>query len=347
MKDRSPRILAIVLAAAGFVVSGVLEYVHAKTYLLPHADSFCSIDATLDCSAVALSRFSVLGGIPMPIWGAAGFVAMFAAIRRRSALVLPLTGFASLASIALLVESVAYVGSVCLLCEAVHVLSLLLFGVALWQRKAWRTKPDREALIGIGAFPASLLLIALLLAPRYWEPLTWQTQVPHDTGVTADGHPWVGAAEPVVTVQEWVDYGCPHCAMASNRMRMRLVHDGDEIRVIRRHEPRMRCTKINKGCVPLRSALCAQAQGKFWEMDSWLFVHAPGNRSLDTTVGARALDLDVEAFERCLVSDATWASAKAISLEARAMKIRMTPTYLVDGEKLNTKAVHEHLDGAL
>lgn len=347
MKDRGPRLFAIVLAAAGFVVSGVLEYVHAKTYLLPHADSFCSIDATIDCGTVALSRMSVLLGIPLPVWGAAGFLMIGSAIKRRSILTLPLTAFATLASVGLLFESLLHVGAVCLLCEAVHVLSLLLLVVATWQRKAWREKPDRETLLGIGLFPGSLLLIALLLAPRYWEPLTWQKAVPYATGVTEDGHPWVGAEGPKIVVEEWVDYGCPHCAMATNRMRMRMVHDGDEIRVVRRHEPRMRCNKINKGCGPLRAALCAQQQDKFWEMDSWLFVHAPANSGLDTTVGAEALGLDVEAFSQCIEADATWTKADGLWREARQMKIKNTPTYVIDDEKLDTKSAHEKIDAAL
>lgn len=342
--------LAIVLAAAGFVVSAVLEYVHVKTYLFPARDSFCTLDATFDCGTVALSRLSVVLGIPLPVWGGAGFLAIASAAWRRSRLLLPLTGFATLASIGLLLEAVLHVGAVCLLCEAVHVLSLLLFVVALWGRKGFDVAPNRETWIGIGLFPASLLLVAMFLAPRYWEPLSWQTKVPHATGVTDDGHPWVGAAEPKVTVEEWVDYGCPHCAMATNRMRMRLVHDADEIRVIRRHDPRMSCAKVSEGCVPLRAALCARDQGKFWEMDSWLFVHAPGHRNLDTAVGAERLGLDVAAFATCLEADATWTEAGGIARTARQTKILNTPTYIFRGEsedKVGTKAAHERLDTAL
>ncbi len=347
MKDRSPRIFAIVLAAAGFVMSGVLEYVHAKTYLLPASDSFCTIDATFDCGTVAMSRLSVVLGIPLPVWGAAGFLAIGSAVWRRSKLVLPLTAVATLASIALLAEAVLHVGAVCLLCEAVHVLSLLLFIVAIVGRRRFDQPPDRETLIGVGLFPSSLLLIALLLAPRYWEPLTWQTNVPHATGVTEDGHPWVGAEDPKIVAEEWVDYGCPHCAMATNRMRMRMVHDGDEVRIVRRHEPRMLCKKAGQGCGPLRAALCAEAQGKFWEMDSWLFVHAPGHRRLDTSEGARALGLDVGAFETCIESDEIWTRAGAIARTARKSKILQTPTYVVEGKHLDAKTVHERIDDAL
>ncbi|MBL4688604.1 MAG: thioredoxin domain-containing protein [Nannocystaceae bacterium] len=347
MKHRSPRIFAIVLAAAGFVVSGVLEYVHAKTYLYPASSSFCSIDATLNCGTIAMSRFSVLLGIPMPVWGAAGFLAIGAAVWRRSKLVLPLCAVATAASVALLLESLLHVGAVCLLCEAVHGLSLILLLVAVLGRKTFDQAPDREALIGIGLFPSSLLVIALLLAPRYWEPLTWQTDVPHATGVTENGQAWVGASEPTVIVEEWVDYNCPHCALASNRMRMRLVHDADALRVVRRHEPRMLCKKIGKGCKPLRAALCAEAQGKFWEMDSWLFLHAPGPQLLELSNGARTVGLDVAKFERCLDATSTWTRAADIARAARKTKIIQTPTYIIDGQRYDAKTVHAYLDDAL
>lgn len=347
MKDRGPRLLATLLAVAGFVVSGVLEYVHAKTYLAPATDSFCKVGADFDCGAVALSRLSVILAVPLPVWGAAGFWAMGVAAWRKSKLLLPLATVATLASAGLLAEELLHVGSICLLCEGVHALSLLLLIVALWWRKTFTNAIDRDTIVSGLVLPAALPLLAMVAAPRYWQPLTWQDEVPHATGVTEDGHPWVGAQEPVVVVHEFIDYGCPHCALASNRMRMRLVSDGDEIRVVRRHEPRMRCKTTNRGCIKLRAALCAGEQDAFWRMDSWLFVHAPGNANLDTVEGARSLGLDTEAFARCLEAEETYQQADAHAREARKLRIRATPTYIVDGEKYEPGQIQELLDDRL
>ena len=99
-----PRALPVVLALLGLAVSIVLEQVHVKTYLAPGADSFCSVGQTFDCNQVALSRFSVLLGVPMPIWGIAGFLAMLVAAWHRLRLLWPLAGLATLASVCLLLE---------------------------------------------------------------------------------------------------------------------------------------------------------------------------------------------------------------------------------------------------
>ncbi|MCA9707716.1 MAG: hypothetical protein KDK70_17835, partial [Myxococcales bacterium] len=232
-----PRVLPVVLALVGLATCGVLEAVHVKTYLLPSADSFCSVNEQFDCSTVAMSRLSVLGGLPMPLWGAAGFLAMLLAAWWRLRLLWPLTAFATLASVGLLLEELLHVGSVCLMCEGVHVLSLLLALVAWrWHRKHGQPT-TATSLVRVTVLPGGLALATILLIPPYWAPLAWQQGVPLPHGTTDEGHPWVGAEEPVLTVEEFVDYGCPHCAIATNRTRRRLAKDGDRLRVVRRHQP--------------------------------------------------------------------------------------------------------------
>lgn len=334
MNKEVPRLLPTLLAAAGLVVSGVLEWIHAKTYLVPSADSFCSVNESFDCSTVALSRLSVLMGVPMPIWGAAGFVAMLIAAWRRSWLLWPLAGFSLLASIGLLAEELLHVGSVCLMCEAVHVLALALAIVAWrWHRKLG-TKPSRTELFSTAAVPATMVLATALVVPPYWTPLTWQDTVPHPIGVDDNGRHWVGAEDPEITIEEFVDYGCPHCAIATNRTRRRLAKDGDRLRVIRRHQPRMRCNERNHGCVTLRAAYCAGVQEHFWQMDAWLFAHAPGRGDVDVLQGAQALGLDEASFVLCLEDPKTYAWADGEAAAARRLKITMTPTYRIDGEKI-------------
>lgn len=347
MSKEVPRLLPIVLAAAGLVVSGVLEWIHVKTYLLPSVDSFCSVNESLDCGAVALSRMSVLLGVPLPLWGAAGFLAMLVAAWRRSWLLWPLAGFSAIASVALLLEELLHVGSVCLMCEAVHLLALLLAVVAFrWHRK--HGEPiGRGAALSILAVPTTIVLATVLIVPPYWAPLTWQDEVPHATGLDDEGHEWVGAEQPVLTIEEFVDYGCPHCAIATNRTRRRLARDGDRLRVVRRHQPRMRCNARNHGCIAARAAHCAGEQDHFWQMDAWLFAHYPGRADVDVLEGARRLGLDEPSFMICLEDAATYAWADAEASAARELKINVTPTYRVDGRKLMPDELEAILDERL
>lgn len=332
------RLLPLTLATLGLVVSGVLEWVHVQTYLVPSGESFCRIDQTFDCGEVALSRLSVVLGVPTPVWGAAGFVAMMVAAWQRLRLLWPLAALSALVSIGLLLESVLHVGALCLLCEAVHALTLALAVIA------WRShrRHGRSAELGAWSWfsvlgvPAAMLLATATLVPPYWAPHAWQTAVPHATGTDDDGHPWVGAREPTLVVEEFVDYGCPHCAVATNITRRWLARHDDELRVVRRHQPRMRCTEINKGCIGMRAAHCAAAQGKFWEMDAWLFANMPG-RDVDVLEGARALELDETSFVLCLSDPATFAWANAEAKAVRQLKIIETPTYRVEGETMHLR----------
>src|SRR5438034_9587370 len=128
------RRLPALLAAVGLLSSVALEVVHVRAYLDPSASSFCSAGARFDCATVALSRLSVVGGVPVPVWGILGFSAMLIAALRRSGWLLPLSAIAAVASVILLGAELVAIHSVCLLCEAVHVVSFALFYVAFRDR---------------------------------------------------------------------------------------------------------------------------------------------------------------------------------------------------------------------
>ena len=91
------RLPAVAVALFGLVLSLGLELVHYRAYMMPSAASFCSVGAAFDCASVALSRYSVLLGVPAPLWGVAGFLAMLAAAWLRSRWLLPLSLLATLA----------------------------------------------------------------------------------------------------------------------------------------------------------------------------------------------------------------------------------------------------------
>src|SRR5690606_29183196 len=78
------------LIIVGLILSLVLEYVHAKTFLVPAADSFCSVGESFDCAAVASSKYSVFLGLPWALWGLLGFMTMLIASLRRSLWLWPL-----------------------------------------------------------------------------------------------------------------------------------------------------------------------------------------------------------------------------------------------------------------
>ncbi|MEZ4454421.1 MAG: vitamin K epoxide reductase family protein [Nannocystaceae bacterium] len=339
------RRLPTVLALLALLLSIGLEAIHVRAYLDPSVASFCAFDAKLDCDSVALSRSSIFLGIPVAIWGFAGFWAILSAIRGAWGLFLPLTAVAAAATTGLLVVELAVIGSLCVFCEAVHLLSLALLWIA-WRRRdleATRAILRRPVeLLSASIVPIGLLVIARLFTPPYWALASWVEGLELAQGVDEEGHPWVGATSPTITVHEYVDYGCPHCAVAAGRMRVRVTDDPESLRVVRHHYPRMRCVgrvAVAERCTPARAAVCAGAQGRFWEMDSWLFLHAPGVAMIDADEGARAVGLDLQAFQRCMKDPAIYERVDAEVKAAGLVKIRETPAYIVDGQRMTPQEV--------
>ncbi|MGB1013834.1 MAG: DsbA family protein, partial [Nannocystaceae bacterium] len=193
--------------------------------------------------------------------------------------------------------------------------------------------------------PAIILVLVHVFTPHYWVLASWKSgpQLPH--GVLEDGRPWIGAEQPAVTVVEYVDYSCPHCALAASRMRIRVADHADTIRLVRHQQPRMRCLPAIPGqrCLYVRAAICAGDQDKFWEMDDWLFSHIPGVLRFDPEEASQDVGLELEAFTTCLDDEATFKRAEVEAKAARLKKIRETPMYEIDGEKLTPTGMVDEL----
>ncbi len=337
MQEKQGR-LSVLLAAAGLLISIVLTFLHVQAYLDPGTASFCAVNAEFDCDAVALSPYSVFLGIPLAAWGVVGFIVLFLAAGKRSPTLFPLALFATLASVAMLVVELQLIGSVCLFCEVVHLLCLGLL-VTSWrdgQVKHLRSylQNRRQVAIDFG-IPAVLLVLIHLFTPPYWVLASWASGPQLPRGVTEDGRPWIGAEQPVVTVYEYVDYSCPHCALAASRMRIRVAEHADQIRLVRHQHPRMRCVPAyGTKCLFVRAAICAGDQGKFWEMDDWLFGHIPGVLRFDPDRVSREVGLDVDELQRCIADESTYKRADIEVKTALKKKIRETPMYEIDGKRL-------------
>jgi len=324
-----------ILAAVGFLLSGILEWIHIQTNVFPAADSYCSVGAKLDCTAVAASPHSVVLGLPLAVIGLAGFLALFIASRQRSVWLLPLSALAAAASLALAALSAISLGTFCLLCEAVHLTAVALLVVVVKRRAALTgSYQDRSTLAGVLGFPALLLLATWVSLPPYWAAFSYKGVPPLPTGVTADGVPWIGAAsEPTHVVDEFTDYTCPHCKVGAARS-LRLLAKHPKVRLVRHQNPRMRCVPGTSACLPARLAGCAAQQGRFWQADRYLFAYADARSKLDVPRFAKEVHLDRARLEACSKAPDAYAEAERGFELARKRRLRDTPGYLVDGRRV-------------
>ncbi len=346
--------LPALLAAVGLLVSIGLEALHVQTYLNPAWSGFCAVGERLDCTTVALSRYSVFLGVPVAIWGIIGFATIVWSARKRQELLLPLAALAAVASTVLLIIEIVAIGSICMFCESVHLISLGLL-LVVWRRRD-RIDMSTGYLRSYGriardlALPAACLLVIGLFFPKYWLLATWKSGMTLNNGVDEDGRPWIGAEQPELVIHEYVDYACPHCAIASGHMRVRVGRSPNKIRLVRHHYPRMHC--MTKGsdelgmfrCTYARAAICAGEQGRFWEMEDWLFRNVTWDaKQWQLEKAAKAVDVDLEKLDACMKSRETYERAERDVEEALSHKIRNTPGYLVDGEKLDHSQLVERI----
>jgi len=337
---------ALALALAGLACALYLARLHQQA----HAGiaSFCAINETFDCDRVATSRYSVLLGLPVAVWGVFAFGAASAlaawALARRGTGSFPrgllfLVALASVgACVALALVSKLLIGAWCIVCAASWAAALGLLAAAV---RACRPEgvpaAVREDLAAVRANPASTAALATLavavvasaaaLYPRYWERPAPGAALPAAGKRAAAGHP--------VVIYEFSDYECPFCARAHEETKAFLASRPD-LKLVRRHFPLdPSCNPAVKkaihpvACALARAGICAEAQGKFAQMDDALFANQEARRSIFEL--ARRVGLDVPRFEKCLGSRET-AERLALDIAAGVRdQIPATPAFLVDG----------------
>jgi protein-disulfide isomerase/uncharacterized membrane protein len=155
------------------------------------------------------------------------------------------------------------------------------------------------------------------------------------------GHQWIGAAEPRVVIEEFTDYECPFCRRAHLQLRALMARNPQGMRVVHRHYPLDHsCNSAIKGefhlraCMLSRVAYCAGEQGRFWEMNDYLFQHAQTIRrdKLSAHELAERLELDLERFDCCVKAGDTDEHLQRDIADGIELGLRGTPAYVIDGQ---------------
>jgi protein-disulfide isomerase len=249
------------------------------------------------------------------------------------------------------------------------VINLALFALALFDLRraqervgaafardcyALLNRPRKLLLVG-AAGALALLSLQLAITP-YWQAAGWSDLPELPQGEDEDGHHWIGAEEPRVTVVEFSDYECPHCRKAHKDARLLAAEFPGEVRVVHRHLP------LDRGCHPGLSrefhrhacrfaiaAECAGEQQRFWEMNDALFAIQDTVRSTDVSVVELAvrLGLDRSRFQECMD---TSRGRKRVARDldaALARRLNSTPTFLIGNKRWIGRLPRSALDQAL
>jgi protein-disulfide isomerase len=199
----------------------------------------------------------------------------------------------------------------------------------------------KNRILIVGTCIIALLFIATkLYLPHYWnlENSPISTNLP--TGVTESGHPWIGAENPVLTIEEYTDYQCFQCAKTHFMLRSLIENNRTSLRLVHRHYPMDQefnstvvqdVFHIGSGKMALL-AIYAMTQNKFWQMNDALFQLARSREPFNTRYLAEKTGIPSPELVAALSHPDT---NKLLNLDIRqGMKLRITgtPSFVIEGK---------------
>ncbi len=364
---------AAVASILGIALSVELTLVHVRVHSNPATRSFCTLSEHVSCDRTAQSGYSLFAGVPLSLWGVFGYtllllLAIWGWQTRRAFVVAPFAVIAAGCAVSSLI--LAYISGVllrnlCLLCVATWIVDWTSFVVACkltnrvgiselrrQVRQIWRSRRPLvlATLAGIGC----VVLGMRLVIPDAWASGRVSRVVPGTklmananrlspnihlpSGLDDAGHPYIGSATPRLSITEFADYQCPHCANAHVEMRELVAKNPGTIRIVHRHFPLdNQCNSLvqrpfhTRACSYARLAACAALAGKFWDANDYLFDHGRDEAPITAESLAKVLNLDAANLRQC----ADKAGAEIVKQdieEGLQLRIEGTPSFLVDGK---------------
>ena len=134
-----------------------------------------------------------------------------------------------------------------------------------------------------------------------------------------------------VTILEWSDFQCPFCREVQPVLGRLLAEFPQQVRLVFKDFP----LRSHELAVPAAlAARCASTQGRFWEYHDLLFAAQPAFAHDELVRYAQRLGLDVARFTECLDAARFQEDVTADQREGRAAGVRATPTFFVNGQKI-------------
>uniref|UniRef100_UPI00405769D4 vitamin K epoxide reductase/DsbA family protein n=1 Tax=Candidatus Electronema sp. TaxID=2698783 RepID=UPI00405769D4 len=352
------------LVLTGLAVALYSAHSHYQNYTDPLYSSFCAISKAINCDTVAQSPWSILFAIPVAWWGVFFYVFfLFILLTEDRRNLAAWQGFflvmniASIVTLVLAVIAVTQIRSLCLVCLATYIITFFLtYTCWLGKRRCKEavakgaegfsaTLQKKDALrnysTAAGVFCLSLLLLYGLM-PRYWLLAPTETDISHlPHGLTEDGHPWIGAEKPEITIEQFSDYQCFQCSKMYLLLRQMLAAHPDSLRFVHRHYPLDH--KVNSVIVPepfhqgsgdlAKIAILAALRDKFWQTNDLLYAlmrnkvqEIPLQKIADKT------GLDRNELSAALLHPDIAELLRRDIWQGMKLGITGTPAFLIDGQ---------------
>lgn len=355
----TPVLLFIAIGTASCLY---LATVHYRNYVDLNYASICAISKAINCDTVAQSPYSILFGLPLAHWGAFGFTLLCLMVfNTKDQLGLPLWWIVFALGLTGSFVSVYYgyissikIDSYCIFCLVCYLcifsitfLSFIIirrFNIQLNLTPIWESTRDsllRKINIWILCILCFSNVTLQLFLPHYWEFSLMTSGSDVATGVTDDGHPWIGATNPTLIIDEYSDYQCFQCSKMHNFLRLLTIEHANSLRLVHHNYPMDHLVNplvqkpfhVGAGYMALL-AIYAAEKGKFWEANDELFrqVRLGKEEGLNIKELANKTGLPVQSLQTAL-RDVTLQNKLFIDIrQGMQLGITGTPAFVIDGQ---------------
>lgn len=141
-----------------------------------------------------------------------------------------------------------------------------------------------------------------------------------------------------VTIVDYSDFQCPFCRRAAFTLKPYLKEFRDKIRLVYMNfpldnscNPAITQPMHPTSCLAAKAALCAHAQGKFWEYHDKIFENQKGLSWATLVRLAGETGMEASGFEKCIASDTTANLLKEDIDLGGKLEIHGTPSLYING----------------
>ena len=251
----------LILAGSGLAASIYLAVSHFRVYTDIGYRSFCAISRTFNCDTVSQSTYAIFLNVPVAVWGVIGysflliFIVLYAGRkdargRGWAAAYCLLLAFCCYSVILASISSYV-INAYCIICIFTYAVNLALAFMAWLVRKRF----DPSGFIGAlkidirhiaqrqksAAVMAGVTVLSLALIIAFF-PGYWKLELPSElsklqTGLTEDGHPWIGNDSAPIVITEFSDYLCFQCKKMNYYLRQLISRHPDSFKLVHHHFP--------------------------------------------------------------------------------------------------------------
>lgn len=157
--------------------------------------------------------------------------------------------------------------------------------------------------------------------------------------------PALGLADAKITIVEFSDFRCPHCAKVNVELKKILNARPNEVRLVWKDFPFLPPADLSWQAH--EAARCAGEQKKFWEYHDALFADQNYYSALRFLELADSLKLDKTAFTDCLQSGKIKPIVQRSFDEGAALGVDGAPYFFVNGERWTGEMTQERIEGLL